>query len=237
MVELTKNGGLGLGFRVFPYLFQQWGGMLAIVAGVAWFGLLFFAGITSSLAMGTPIMGFLKDEFGWSRESGAWAFGICIILLGLPTVLYFKEGVFDEYDYWAGTVSLVVFALAETILFAWLFGMRRGWAEITRGADIKVPIIFKYIICYVTPFILMLVFGSSLVSEGGVIDTLMHTKLKAKLLTATVDEAAQINTQMSYLNYTRFGLLAIWLFIAGLVYVAYKKRLREGWRFPEESTN
>jgi hypothetical protein len=34
--------------------------------------------------------------------------------------LFFKEGVFDEYD-WAGTVSLVVFAMFETILFSWIF--------------------------------------------------------------------------------------------------------------------
>jgi SNF family Na+-dependent transporter len=44
-------------------------------------------------------------------------FGAMILVLGLPTVIFFKEGVFDEYDYWAGTVSLVVFAMFETILF------------------------------------------------------------------------------------------------------------------------
>jgi hypothetical protein len=41
-----------------------------------------------------------------------------ILVLGLPTVI-FKEGVFDEYDYWAGTVSLVVL-MFETILFSWI---------------------------------------------------------------------------------------------------------------------
>ncbi|MCK6694905.1 MAG: sodium:calcium symporter, partial [Thermoanaerobaculia bacterium] len=71
VVELTQTGGLGLGFRTLPYLFQQWGPILAAVAGLAWFGLLFFAGITSSLAMGTPIMGFLRDEFGWNRQRAA----------------------------------------------------------------------------------------------------------------------------------------------------------------------
>jgi SNF family Na+-dependent transporter len=35
--------------------------------------LLFFAGITSSLAMGTPWMGFMRDEFGWSKNKGAWS--------------------------------------------------------------------------------------------------------------------------------------------------------------------
>jgi SNF family Na+-dependent transporter len=112
VVELTASGGLGLGFRTMPYLFSQWGPLLGAFAGIAFFGLLFFAGITSSLAMGTPWMGFLQDEFKWSRKNAALSFGIIVLILGLPTVLFFNEGVFDEYDYWAGTVSLVVFALA-----------------------------------------------------------------------------------------------------------------------------
>ena len=121
VVELTQSGGLGLGFKTLPYLFTQWGPTLALIAGVCWFGLLFFAGITSSLAMGTPVMGFLKDEFGWKHKPAAWFFGLLILILGLPTVIWFPS-VFDEYDYWAGTVSLVVFALVEIILFAWVFG-------------------------------------------------------------------------------------------------------------------
>lgn len=162
VVELTQTGGLGLGFRTLPYLFTQWGPLLAAIAGLCWFGLLFFAGITSSLAMGTPVMGFLKDEFGWKHRPAAWFFGGLVLLLGLPCVIWFQEGVFDEYDYWAGTVSLVVFALFEIILFAWVFGIDKGWAEINHGADIKVPIVFKYIIKYVTPLFLGFVFFKSL---------------------------------------------------------------------------
>jgi hypothetical protein len=78
--------------------------------------------------------------------------------MGLPTVIFFQEGVFDEYDYWAGTVSLVVFALAETILFSWIFGIDKGWDEINRGADMRVPSFYKPIIKYVTPLLLLFVF-------------------------------------------------------------------------------
>ena len=74
-----------------PYLFQQWGDVLSVVAGVMWFGLLFFAGITSSLAMGTPWMGFMRDEFGWGRNKGAWSFGAMALILGLPTVLFISK--------------------------------------------------------------------------------------------------------------------------------------------------
>jgi len=164
VIELTNLGGLGLAFRTMPYLFQQLGVLLSAIAGMAFFGLLFFAGITSSLAMGTPVMGFLNDEFNWPRKRSALTFGIIVLLLGLPTVFFFQKGVFDEYDYWAGTVSLVVFAMLEAILFAWFFGLEKGWAEINRGADIKIPILFKYLLKYVTPVVLIAIFIGSLVT-------------------------------------------------------------------------
>lgn len=155
---VINNAGFGMAFQTMPYLFDKWGDVIGMFAGLFWFGLLFFAGITSSLAMGTPWMGFMQDEFGWSRKKGAWSFGLIVLILGLPTVLFYNEGVFGEYDYWAGTVSLVVFALAEIILFAWIFGMTKGWDEINKGSDIKLPKIYKPIIKYVTPVILLGVF-------------------------------------------------------------------------------
>ena len=175
---ISEGGGLGLGFKTLPYLFEQWGGVLGVFAGVAWFGLLFFAGVTSSLAMGTPVMGFLQDEFGWKEKNAAWMFGFTVFLLGLPTVLFFNNGVFDEYDYWAGTVSLVLFAFVEIILFSWIFGIDRGWKEIISGADIKVPIVFKFLIKYVTPVFLGWVFFSSF---PGIYDTLTHKDSKEKI--------------------------------------------------------
>lgn len=156
VTEMVSGGsGLGIGFAVLPKLFAGWGGF-GVVAGVMWFGLLFFAGITSSLAMGTPVMGFLKDNFGVKQSNGAWIFGLIILLLGIPAVL--SQDAFNEFDYWAGTISLVIFALVEIVLFAWVFGMDKGWKEINTGADIKVPLIFKYIIQYVSPIFLLVVF-------------------------------------------------------------------------------
>lgn len=161
---VKENVGFAMAFQTMPFLFGQWGTALATFAGVCWFGLLFFAGITSSLAMGTPWMGFMKDEFNFSRNKAAWTFGGLVLLMGLPTVFFFNKGVFDEYDYWAGTVSLVVFALAESIIFSYRFGIENGWNELKRGSDMKLPIIYKPIIKYVTPLLLLVVFLSALIT-------------------------------------------------------------------------
>ncbi len=163
VMDLCQIGGFGLGFRTMPYLFEQWGDVLASLAGIAFFGLLFGAGITSSLAMGAPIVGFLKDNFGWSRKKGALAFGSIILAFGIPTVLFFSKGVFDEYDYWGGTVALVLYATAEIILFSWIFGVGRGWKLIHQGADMRMPGIFKFILRYITPTMLILILLASAV--------------------------------------------------------------------------
>ncbi|PTX19632.1 SNF family Na+-dependent transporter [Pontibacter mucosus] len=246
VTELVQQGGLGLAFKTLPFLFTQWGEVLGAIAGVMWFGLLFFAGITSSLAMGTPWIGFLQDEFNWRRKPAAWSFGLIVLILGMPTVLFFHYGVFDEYDYWAGTVSLVVFALVETILFAWVFGMDRGWREINSGADIKVPDIYKYIIKFVTPVLLLWVFIGSLVTPKGgdwgkalsgdwvlddssIINKIKNSSLKRQLAEAT-DPAVieQLQETLFFVNASRILLISVFLGIAALVYMAYKKRVREG---------
>ncbi len=243
---LKENAGFGMAFQTMPYLFQQWGPALSVFAGVMWFGLLFFAGITSSLAMGTPWMGFMRDEFGFSRNKGAWTFGAVVLALGLPTVFFYQQGVFDEYDYWAGTVSLVVFALAETILFAWIFGMDKGWKEINEGGDIKVPLIYKYIIKWVTPLLLLFVFVGSLVTpknndwvnalnngweldNSSIIKQITNTGLKEQI-TAATDPAiiTALEDKMFYVSLARFILLALFIGLSFLVYLAYKRRKAEG---------
>jgi NSS family neurotransmitter:Na+ symporter len=161
MQETIKgSSGLALGFVVFPEMFRNWGG-LAPAAGFLWFGLLFFAAITSSLAMGQPIMAFLQTEFKLDRTRSALAFGAMLFPMAVPVALFNLDTFFSEFDNWAGTWALVVLATAESILFAWVFGMDRGWAEINHGAEIRIPGVFYYIIKYVTPVLLIVILASS----------------------------------------------------------------------------
>jgi SNF family Na+-dependent transporter len=163
----TAGGsGFGLGFLTLPTLFNNWG-WFAPIAGMLWFGLLFFAGITSSLAMGQPVMAFFEDEYGWKRSRAALLFGGWTFVLGFVCVWLYPGGSFDEFDFWTGTFSLVVFALLETVIFAHIFGMKNGWEEITRGADMKVPYVFRYVIQYVTPIFILAIFVGSMIQPAG----------------------------------------------------------------------
>lgn len=254
VVELVQSGGLGLGFRTMPFLFEQWGPTLSIVAGVAFFGLLFFAGITSSLAMGMPWIGILKDEFGFSQRRAAWSFGLLIVLLGLPTVFLFQQGVLDEYDYWAGTVALVVFGLAESVLFAWIFGMERGWAELNRGAEMHIPRVYRFILRFVTPAFLGLVFVGTLLNprggdwgrafaqlisgggwqfdSGSLIGRVGNFALKERIALAQAagDMSAvdALNRNLVFVNGARLLLALVLCFIGYLVFVAYRRRRSAG---------
>jgi len=167
-VQAATQGGSGfsLGFLTLPTLFNQWG-WFAPVAGALWFGLLFFAGITSSLAMGQPVLAFFQDEFGASRARAAVTFGLTTLVLGGLCVWLYPGGSFDEFDFWSGTFSLVLFALGEAIVFAWIFGMDRAWEEITRGADIRVPRFFRPVIRWITPAFIATVFVGALIKPVG----------------------------------------------------------------------
>jgi len=248
---VMKNAGFGMAFQTMPYLFQQWGTVLAALAGLFWFGLLFFAGITSSLAMGTPWMGFMRDEFDWGRNKAAWSFGALALVMGLPTVFFYNQGVFDEYDYWAATVSLVVFALLETIVFSWIFGIDKGWREINEGADIKIPNIYKFIIKYITPTLLLIVFLGALftpldndwsgnlhslfngngwtLDNSSIVNQLAFTGLNQQIEVATdAVELEKLRDKKFFMSLARFMLLGLFLFISGIVYLAFLKRRKEG---------
>jgi SNF family Na+-dependent transporter len=163
----TAGGsGFGLAFLTLPTLFNNWG-WFAPIAGAMWFGLLFFAGITSSLAMGQPIVAFLEDELKMNHLRATLSFGLATLLLGFVCVWLYPGGAFDEFDFWSGTFALVVFALGEIIIFGWIFGIDRGWAEITRGADMRVPSVFRYVIKYVTPSFILVVFVGALIEPVG----------------------------------------------------------------------
>jgi SNF family Na+-dependent transporter len=153
--RIAAGGAFNLGFQALPVIFQQL--PFGEIFGGMWFGLLFIAGITTSVALAQPAVAFLEDEFGWRRPRAV------NVVLGVATastllvVVFLRHGFLDELDFWAGTFLLVILTALEIILFAWVFGIDKAWAELHQGADLRVPTVYKFVLKYITPvYILVL---------------------------------------------------------------------------------
>ncbi len=154
---IASEGAFNLGFQSLPVIFQKI--PMGQILGAMWFFLLFIAGITSSVALTSPAIAFLEDEFKWKRTKAVNTVFAVMVACTALVVVFFKFGFLDEIDFWAGTFGLVVFATIEIVLFSWIFGVKKGWEEMHQGADLKVPKIFKFILKYVTPVYMMVVLG------------------------------------------------------------------------------
>ncbi|MCM8781871.1 MAG: sodium:calcium symporter, partial [Candidatus Omnitrophica bacterium] len=116
--------------------------------------------------------------------------------------------------FWGGTFFLVLFATIETILFAWVFGMEKAWDEIHRGADMRVPKIYKFIIKYITPVFLFFILGMWFWQEWLPI-----------ILMKNVSSANR-----SIVLGTRLGLIVLFLILIVLVKLAWQRKRREAAR-------
>jgi SNF family Na+-dependent transporter len=153
-----------LGFKTMPLVLQQMAG--GPVMGVLWFGLLFLAGLTSSISLAQPAIAFLEDEFNLSRREAVVAFAVVTFTLCHLAIFGLASGVVDELDFWGGTFCLVLFGTVETILFGWVFGMDRAWEELHQGAGIVVPGVYRFVIKYITPALLIVILVTYLVQDG-----------------------------------------------------------------------
>jgi SNF family Na+-dependent transporter len=156
VVEIARGGTFTIGMVSMPEILRNLPGVEFF--GGIWFLLLFFAAFTSSVAVSQPVVAFFQDEGRLPKAVAAVLVGIFWIVGTLPVVFFYKHGVFDEMDFWAGTIGLVFFSAVEVIIFSWVFGIEKGWAEMHRGAQIRVPRIFFHIIKWVTPVALTAIF-------------------------------------------------------------------------------
>ena len=204
--SIARSGAFNLGFVTMPLVLNKL--PLSALFGFFWFFLLFLAGVTSSVSLAQPAVAFLEDEFDITRKKAVTIFGAISFFLCQPAIFFLRHGVVDELDFWGGTFFLVVFATIETILFAWVFGMERAWDEIHKGADMRVPGVYKFIIKYITPLFLFFILGMWFWQEWMPIILMKNV--------STADHA--------FIQATRIGLLLIFLVLAALVRVAWKRK-------------
>ncbi|MFT5206948.1 MAG: NSS family neurotransmitter:Na+ symporter [Candidatus Omnitrophota bacterium] len=208
--EIAASGAFNLGFVTMPMIFQEIA--FGQIFGTLWFGLLFLAGVTSSISLAQPAITFLEDEFDLSQKKACHIFGIVSFALCHFPIFFLAKGVVGEMDFWGGTFCLVMFGTVEAILFAWVFGMDKAWGEMHQGSDIRIPYFYKFIIKYVTPTFLIVILGAWIIQQG----------LPTLLMEGVAD------AQKPYILATRIGLLSLMGVLAVLVNKAWKRRNRLG---------
>ena len=206
MQTIAHSGTFNLSFVTMPLVLGKL--PFAGLSGFLWFLLLFLAGITSSVSLAQPSIAFLEDEFEISRKKAVGIFGAVSFILCQPCIFMLGYGVVDELDFWGGTFFLVVFATIEVILFAWVFGMEKAWDEIHHGADLVLPRFYKWIIKYITPLFLFFILAAWFWQEWIPIILMRNTAPEAR----------------PYILATRIALLLIFLILAMLVKIAWKRR-------------
>lgn len=147
-----------LGFKTLPMVFASM--PLGRFVGTIFFTLLFIAALTSSLSMLQPAIALLEEGLGLGRKASVAVLGF-ITTIGTAFVFYFSGGLtaLDTFDFWVGTLGILALATFQVILFGWVMGVDKGMAEIDRGAEIRLPRVLGFVLKYVTPTYLFILFG------------------------------------------------------------------------------
>lgn len=156
-IAAGSQSTFGLGFVALPNVFAMMpGGQLF---GFLWFFMLFIAAVTSSVSMLQPVIAFLEEGFELKRHASAALLGM-IAALGCGFVLYFSKGLtaLDTFDFWVGTFLIFILSMFQAVLYGWIFGIDRGEREAHRGAHIRIPRFVQYLLMFVVPVYLLIIF-------------------------------------------------------------------------------
>jgi SNF family Na+-dependent transporter len=146
-----------LGFNVLPNVFAAM--PAGSLFGFLFFFLLFLAAVTSSLSMLQPGIAFLESALRINRQQSVAILGF-ITGVGTLIVVYFSGDLkaLDTLDFWVGNFLIFVLATLQIVVFAWVFGIPKGFREASHGASMNIPAIFGPIMKYVTPVFLLTIF-------------------------------------------------------------------------------
>ena len=174
--EVLKAGP-SLMFVMMPKVFAGMSGGKFI--GILFFLLVIFAALTSAIALTECVVSTFNDEFGWSRTKGTLITAAVMIALGtlscqgygpLASVTIIGMPFLDFFDFLTNSVMMPLSALAICILVSRHMGLKLVDQEVMRaGHPFNRRRIFAFMIRYVCPIVVIIIFLSSVASAFGLI--------------------------------------------------------------------
>ena len=156
---VDPTAGPGLVFVAMPTIF---GTMPAgHLFGIAFYGLLAIAALTSTISLLEVIVAYFVDEKGWSREKASWLLGGACFFLAIPSALsqganktlssLGDKGFLDLANIFFGNYCLSLGAILICVFVAWRWGTTNALAEMNRGGRMPIPWLWSTMVRFVCP--------------------------------------------------------------------------------------
>lgn len=174
--EAALGKGPSLMFITLPRVFDSMKG--GAVIGAAFFLLVLFAALTSSISLMETVVSILQDKLRWSRRKTCLIVLVGCVLLGLPSSLGFGvwSGVtimgmsfLDFFDFVSNSVLMPMVALLTCIFVGYVIRPKALIDEVEFSAPFRFRKMFTVIIKYVAPVCIILILVSSLLDVFGIV--------------------------------------------------------------------
>lgn len=154
---VVGQGIFQLGFNILPLVFAKM--QYGFLFGGLFFFLLFIASISGVLCQLQSGIAFFEETLDLPRKK-AVILTMLVTSLGCLLVFWFSKDlkVMDTLDFWIGTFMLFFLSMINVIIFGWAFGPQKIFEELHRGAVIKIPNFFKFVIKFLCPAFLISIF-------------------------------------------------------------------------------
>lgn len=161
------TAGPKLVFEVLPNIFQQMPG--GYFWSLAFFVLLFFASITSTISMSEIFITFCTEEHNMSRKKATWINTLIAVVLGSLCALSFNvlgdfkifgKTIFDLFDYVSSNILLPAGGFILAIFVGWIMDKKIVKEQLTNNGTLNVRMMKPIIFCirYVAPTAIALIF-------------------------------------------------------------------------------
>ena len=171
------KAGPSLMFITIPKVFDSMG--MGTVIGVAFFLLVLFAALTSSIALTESAVSTLQDELGWSRNKSTAVMGVSMVLLGslsslgygpLAGVTVIGMQFLDFFDFLTNSVMMPIAAIATCLLVSRVIGVDKIEQEVELdGQPFRRKRIFRFMIRWLCPVFAAVILASSVANAFGII--------------------------------------------------------------------
>ena len=162
--EEALNKGPSLMFVTLPKVFESM--KLGGVIGAAFFILVLFAALTSSISLFETNVSIVCDKLHWSRKKATHAVALYILLLGAIVSLGFGPldfvkilglGLLDFFDFLSNSVLMPIVALLTCICIGYFVKPKAVCDEVELNKPFKEKKFYIFMLKYAAPICLLLI--------------------------------------------------------------------------------